>query len=233
MRPARTAPYRGRTMATASLTNANALGVTYNPVAADANTNVILTLTIMGNGCCGNVVDTRILTITKSPTVLRVRMWRRAGDITYTVNDATFTNGTILWTHNGAGTLSNATSLSATYTPVASDAGNIVTPTLTVTGNGSCAAVADTKDPGPSRMVTVFAGADSETCDNASYTVTDATATNASVIAWTHNGAGTLTNANALSVTYNPVAADAGTNVILTLTITGNGSRAMLWIRGY
>ena len=45
----------------------------------------------------------------------------------------------ILWTHDGVGSLVDGTTLSPTYTPVAADGGNVVTLTLTVNGNGSCA----------------------------------------------------------------------------------------------
>ena len=74
----------------------------------------------------------------------------------------------ILWTHNGAGTLSNATSLVATYNPVASDAGNICD--LDVDRYGQRQLRHDSgheKDLTVTDEVTVFAGADSETCDNA------------------------------------------------------------------
>ena len=48
--------------------------------------------------------------------------------------------------------------LSATYNPSPLDAGNVVTLTLTVTGNGSCATIADTKDLTVTDGRTVFAG---------------------------------------------------------------------------
>ncbi|WP_281322054.1 DUF7507 domain-containing protein [Flavobacterium aestivum] len=55
-----------------------------------------------------------------------------------TVSGATASNGTILWTENGAGTLSNATTLTPTYTAVAADEGKTVTLTMTVTSNNTC-----------------------------------------------------------------------------------------------
>ncbi|MFZ2898090.1 MAG: hypothetical protein WA004_05680 [Saprospiraceae bacterium] len=54
---------------------------------------------------------------------------------TLTAGEATASNGTILWTHNGAGSLSNETTLTPTYTAAAGDAGTAVTLTLTVTNN--------------------------------------------------------------------------------------------------
>lgn len=59
---------------------------------------------------------------------------------TATVSGATATNGTIAWTENGAGSITDgATTLSPTYTPAAGDIGNTVTLTMTVTSNNSCA----------------------------------------------------------------------------------------------
>lgn len=55
--------------------------------------------------------------------------------------------------------------------------------------------------------------------DNASHTVTGASAANGT-IAWSHNGAGSLTAHTTLSPTYNAVATDAGKTVTLTLTVT-------------
>jgi hypothetical protein len=54
---------------------------------------------------------------------------------TLTAGEATASNGTILWTHNGAGSLADATTLTPTYTAAAGDAGTAVTLTLTVTNN--------------------------------------------------------------------------------------------------
>ncbi|MFC5981146.1 T9SS sorting signal type C domain-containing protein [Flavobacterium salmonis] len=56
---------------------------------------------------------------------------------TATVSGASAANGAILWTHNGAGSLSNATTLTPTYTAATGDAGNTVTLTMTVS-NGPC-----------------------------------------------------------------------------------------------
>lgn len=58
---------------------------------------------------------------------------------TLTGAEATASNGTVQWTHNGAGTLSDANTLTPTYQAAAGDAGNTVTLTLTVTSDNSCA----------------------------------------------------------------------------------------------
>ncbi len=57
-----------------------------------------------------------------------------------TVSGASSTNGTILWTSTGAGTITagTETTLAPTYNAVAGDTGSTVTLTMTVTSNNSC-----------------------------------------------------------------------------------------------
>ena len=57
---------------------------------------------------------------------------------TAAVFGASASGGNVLWTHNGNGTLTNATTLTPTYNSVNSDAGNTVTLTLTVNNVNSC-----------------------------------------------------------------------------------------------
>ncbi|HPT20490.1 MAG TPA: T9SS type A sorting domain-containing protein [Bacteroidales bacterium] len=60
-------------------------------------------------------------------------------DGTATVSGASYSNGTILWTENGAGSItSGATTLTPTYTAAPGDAGNAVLLTMTVTSNNVC-----------------------------------------------------------------------------------------------
>ncbi|RYE19098.1 MAG: T9SS type A sorting domain-containing protein [Sphingobacteriales bacterium] len=54
------------------------------------------------------------------------------------ISGATASNGTILWTGNGAGSIAGETSLTPTYTAAAGDAGKTVTLTMTVTSNNTC-----------------------------------------------------------------------------------------------
>ena len=53
------------------------------------------------------------------------------------VTGATASNGTILWTHNGSGTISGGTTLTPSYTAVPADGGKMVTLTMTVS-NSPC-----------------------------------------------------------------------------------------------
>ncbi|MFV8337097.1 LamG-like jellyroll fold domain-containing protein [Flavobacterium sp. RSP29] len=75
-------------------------------------------------------------------------------------------------------------------------------------------------------LPTATAGGTKTICSNATATVSGASATNGT-IAWTENGAGTITaGATTLTPTYTPTAADAGTSVTLTMTVTSNNTCA-------
>ena len=65
----------------------------------------------------------------------------QTGSYTLSIGEATSANGTILWTHNGHGSISGSATLTPTYTAAAGDAGHAVTLTMTVT-NGPCTATA-------------------------------------------------------------------------------------------
>jgi len=210
-----------------SITNATTTTPTYTPAAADAGNTVTLTLTVSGNGSCADAIDTKALTITDAPTADAGTADETCEDTPYTVSDAAVTNSAgINWTHDGAGSITNATTINPTYTPDPTDAGNIVTLTLTVSGNGSCADAIDTKALTITDAPTADAGAADETCEDTPYTVSDAAVTNSAGINWTHDGAGSLVDANTTTPTYTPAAADAGNTVTLTLTVSGNGSCA-------
>jgi hypothetical protein len=62
---------------------------------------------------------------------------------TATVSGASSSNGAILWTHNGGGSIADATALTPTYTADVTDAGKTVTLTMTVS-NAPCTAATAT-----------------------------------------------------------------------------------------
>ncbi len=131
----------------------------------------------------------------------------------------------ILWTTNGTGTFNNATSLTTTYTPSASDIidGQLQL-YLTAYGNTSCEPVTD-------YMVLTIANGPIANAGNSlnianttvSYTVNDASASNYSSLLWTATGSGTLTDETTLTPTYTFGVGQTGT-VTLTLTAYKTGS---------
>jgi len=218
---------------TGTFTNANSLTLaTYTPSAADITAGSrTLTLTASGNSPCGNAISTKTITITAAPTAnagTNVSTCSSTASVNITAGATSTNNGGILWTSNGSGSFTNATSLTtATYTPSANDkiAGSVIL-TLTANGNGTCADAIDTKTLTITPAATAVAGTAISTCSNAGAVniTAGSSASNNTGVLWTSNGSGTFSNATSLTdATYTPSAADitAGSRT-LTLTATGN-----------
>ena len=92
-----------------------------------------------GSGCQSNSSSAIVVTVQGLPTATAGGSQAICSNATATISGASATNGTILWTHNGTGTLSNATTLTPTYTPAIGDIGTTVILTMTVTSNNACA----------------------------------------------------------------------------------------------
>jgi len=195
-----------------TFSNPSSLNPDYYPGIGDITLgSVRLYLTTFGSSPCPPVTDTMVVTIQRA-----VQAW--AGPDALTCQESAFTvtgavasyYTSILWTHNGAGTLTNATTLSPTYTPALNETGT-VTLTLLATGISPCGDATD------NMLLQIIpypqgdAGASATICQGESYTVDDAWATNANAILWTHDGQGTLLNPNSLTPTYVPAPEEADT----------------------
>ena len=212
------------TTGSGSIANATSVGAaTYAPGIGETG-NVTFTLTATGNGSCANASSNKTLTLVAPPTASAGGSATICSDATSVVSGASSSNGTILWTENGAGSITaGATTLTPTYTAAAADGGNTVTLTMTVT-NVSCGSVQATYAINVIGAATASAGTPITMCTNAGATniTMGATATNNTDITWTSNGTGTIANANSLTLaTYTPGVGETG-NVTLTLTATGN-----------
>ncbi|MCZ4410700.1 hypothetical protein O3Q51_17925, partial [Cryomorphaceae bacterium 1068] len=207
--------------------NNTTLGATYTPSATEiANGSATLTLTTTGNGDCNAETDQITIIITPAPTA------NAGADDTFCANNSAITLGGSVtvatggtWS-GGSGTFTpDQNTLNAVYTPSQTEINNgSITLTLTTTGNGDCIAVTDqvtyTLTPSP----TADAGADIEVCSNNADVTLAGSVTIAGGGTWS-GGAGSFSpNANTLSATYTPTAAEiaAGT-LTLTLTTTANG----------
>ena len=110
-------------------------GSDYTTATLGVTTYYIRTVT---SGGCSDISTEVTVTVDASPT------GTAGGTVTLcsldpaTVSGATVTNGTVLWTHDGAGSIIDATTLTPTYTPVAADIGNTVLLTMTVTSTTPC-----------------------------------------------------------------------------------------------
>ncbi len=195
---------------------------TYLPASGDGGNTVILSITA-SNPPCVNVAANHLVVVEASPTALAGGNAVICVNSSHTVTGVSASGGTRLWTHNGAGSfnggLATSTLLLPTYTAAAGDANNTVTLKLTVSNLPCADAVASyTIDVTPQ---SIASGAGPlETCENSAITVSGASATNG-IISWSIlNGNGSLANTGTLTPTYTPVAADAGTTVILRLSVS-------------
>jgi gliding motility-associated-like protein len=210
----------------------------YTPTVPEIiNGSVTFILTTTGIGNCNSVQSSYTVSIIDAPIV-------DAGTSqTVCANNASIAlNGTITsdvggngglgtgqWSTSGTGSFANANNLNTTYTPSAADiAAGMVDITLTSTLNGLCASESDvitlTIVPSP----VVDAGPPNVSiCANNSDVNLVGTITFGSGApppgTWTTSGSGSFANANNLSTTYIPSAADiSGGSGSVTLTLTSD-----------
>lgn len=212
-----------------SLANSNTLTPTYTPAISDAGNTVVLTLTTTSNNSCAPATAQAFynVIVNGNPIATDGVTSSVCSTSSLTVTTATAQFGTISWTHNGAGTLTNATTASPTYSPSPLDNGNTVILILTVTSNNTCA-------PGIAQSFHIIniiplpqaiSGGTATVCQNSSLTVSGASA-NYGTVSWSHNGTGTLANPTALNPTYTPNSGDVGNIVTLTMTVSSNNACA-------
>jgi gliding motility-associated-like protein len=204
------------------------LSPTYTAAIGDAGNTVTLTMTVSSTftpACIPAATATYIIIVNPIPTATSGGSQTICSNSSATISGASSSNGTILWTSNGAGAITNASTLSPTYTANASDAGSQVILTMTVTSSftPACTSLAIatytiTVNPIP----TATAGGVQTICSNATATVSEASFSNGSIL-WTENGAGNITNGQGtVSPTYTAAAGDEGNTVVLTMTVTSS-----------
>ncbi len=209
----------------------NTIAPTYTPVPGDAGNTVTLTMTVTSDNVCAprTAAATYTVLVDALPTATAGGTQTICSNGTATISGASATNGAILWTENGAGSItSGVTTLTPVYTAAPADAGTTVTLTMTVISNNSCsphtATATHTIIVNP--LPTANAGGSQSICPTESVTVSGASATNGTIL-WTENGAGSITSGSTtLTPTYTSAAADGGTTVILTMTVTSNNACA-------
>ncbi|MEE4257104.1 MAG: T9SS type A sorting domain-containing protein [Bacteroidales bacterium] len=201
--------------------NANILGATYTPGSGDISSGSV-TLTLTANAiapCTDHATDDIVLTIVDAATANAGPDGNMCSTDTYSLSGSATNYSSVLWSSAGGGTFGNASQLSTTYTPSASEiSAGSATLTLTAFGNAPCGNATDqitiTIQEGPAAN----AGSDADICEGSSHTLSGS-ATNYNSVTWSSAGDGTFDDVNILGATYTPGSADiAAGSVVLTLT---------------
>lgn len=205
-----------------TISGANTLTPTYTPAAGENGTVTMVLTAYPETALCPAVTDTMTITIIGAP------MANAGPDDEVCEGDSYTLAGianvpTVEWTTTGTGVFDDPNLLTATYFPGQEDidAGS-VTLTLFAFGNTGCGDASDEMLLTIRKHAVAFAGDDAYICENQSYQVNDATAENYSVVLWTHDGFGVLTDENTLTPTYQPAIGETGA-ITLTLTATPLG----------
>ena len=141
-------------------------------------------------------------------------------DAPYTLAGTATNQQSVLWETSGDGTFDNAASLTATYTPGATDITNgSATLTLTAYAVSPCAAHGvDDMLLSIQALPAADAGMDDFVCEDASYTLSGIASNQVSIL-WTTVGDGSFDDPTLLSATYTPGTTDISNgSVVLSLT---------------
>ena len=128
------------TSGTGTFNDATIVNPVYTPSPADITTgNIILTITTTSLAPCSDVTDAMILTIVGNATADAGPDANACMNTPFTITGATANNySTLVWTHNGTGTLTGSNSINPTYTPAGGESGPIIL-TLKAYSIGACA----------------------------------------------------------------------------------------------
>jgi hypothetical protein len=205
--------------------DATALNPVYTPAGADVGGSVELCLLALPESpCSAFAIDCITLTVQPAVTAFAGDDDSVCVDGSYTTSLADVQNASsLLWSSDGAGVLSDATLVNATYTPDAADAGNIVTLCVTAQPVSPCAvAASDCFELFVQGLPTVDAGGDATIQSSDTYAI-PATATNYSAVTWDNGaGDGTFSDPSIINPVYTPGPNDKINGfVLLTVVVDG------------
>ncbi|MFM9950245.1 MAG: PKD domain-containing protein [Saprospiraceae bacterium] len=204
---------------TGSFNNPTSLAAIYTPSASDISAGTV-TLNLTSDdppGVCPAVSD-QITIVINAPATSDAGPDQTvcAGNpITLSgIRGGSATGST--WSSNGSGFFSNASSLTATYTPSAGDvaAGTVTLTLVTNNPSGPCVAASDDMVITFSQNASADAGADQDICGS----TTALSAIPAAGGIWS-GGLGSFSNTSHADATYTAATSETGTTVILTWTL--------------
>ncbi len=215
-----------------SLDNTSIVNPTYTPDLLDQGNTVTLKMLITGEGGCSIEKDSSYVTIDVEYLPIAFAGQDIVTCISNTqvdFNDASVQySSSVLWTHDGAGTLNNDDVINPIYTPDPSDVGNTVSFVLTANGIGDCSSEDSTSirtvtfDPLP----TADAGLGGDICELDFFNL-NATASNYDSVLWTiTQGAGYFDDARSLITSFYPDNVNLLTIMTVQLTAYGTGGCA-------
>jgi len=210
------------TSGTGNFNNSSVLHPVYTPSAADiAAGSVVLTLLGYANAPCTNVTSSMTLTITKAPIANAGPNSAICQGTAFSIVGASASNfASILWTAPGPGVLTNATTLSPTYTPTAGQTGTVIL-TLTANPNTGCAAAVSTMTLTIDSLPTSVISGPTTVCATSTGNVYSTPNIGGHTYAWAISG-GTITSGagtNSITVTWN-AAGSGWVQVTETITAT-------------
>ena len=206
----------------------SSLTATYTPSAAEISAGMVkLKLTSISSGGCVPGKDSVIINITPGPTAIPgndTTVCANTTGIALNGKVTVATNGR--WTTDGNGTFTpNDSTLNAVYVPSTADiTGGSVILTLTTIDNGICKGVSKNMVISFDTLPTVNAGADQLVCATTSTVNLSGKVTHTTSTLWSGGNGGTFTNANNLTASYSPTAADVDSGfakVVLTALSDG------------
>ena len=214
------------------IANGTTVSPTYTSTTAEEGNTVVLSMTVNSANMCAPSQVTTSFTLDVNPLPVAIS----GGTATIcpngeevTILGASASNGTPSWTHNGAGILTDSTSVFPTYTASMVDAGDTVNLQMIVTGNPSC--IIPQSDTAYYTVIvspigTAFVNAGSDITISAGNS-SDLTAIGAAIIDWNWSPSTGLSDNTIPNPTANPT---VSTTYILTGT-DFNGCIAMDSIR--
>ena len=195
------------------------LNPVYAPGPSDISGNPInLTLAGFADSGCGTTATDQIsVTFGTSPTAnAGVDATIIPGTAFSTENASTQNATSIVWSTSGDGVFENANVLHTLYTPGNADLTNETVRLSLTASNAFCNPASDDVIlffVGTSLNPTAFAGEDATICEEGSFILENAAASNYSSLLWTTNGDGSFNNITLLNPTYTPGAQDKALGV--------------------